>query len=174
MKLKGMKPDAKPLAVNNIADLNKWTWRDIAAKPASRCLIPLTEFAEAEGPKGAKTRTWVTIKDQPLVAWAGLWRMSDEWGPVYSGVMTDANNAMSVLHDRMPVLLRADEYERWLRGSFDDAVSFQQRVYPDDLIEMNRTADLWVSEAARKAMKDRAAAKKASKVAGGSSVSGGA
>jgi putative SOS response-associated peptidase YedK len=167
LRLRTMKPDAKPLAVNNIADLNKPMWKGLAAKPQWRCLIPLTEFAEAEGPKGARTRTWVTIKDRPLVAWAGLWRISDEWGPVYSGVMTDANQAMSSLHDRMPVLLHADEYERWLHCNFDEAVAFQQRIFPDDLIEMNRTQDLWVSEAARKAMKDRAAAKKAAKEVAG-------
>lgn len=161
MKLKWMKPDSKPIAVNNIADLTKWTWRNLAAKPESRCLIPLTDFAEAEGPKGAKTKTWVTIKGQPIAAWAGLWRVSDEWGPVYSGVMTDANEAMKPLHDRMPVLLHLSEWELWLHGTFDDAVAFQQRVYPDESIEMRRTSDLWVSEAARKANKDRAAAKKA-------------
>lgn len=170
LRLKGMKPDSKPLAVNNIADLNKPMWKGLAAKPQWRCLIPVTEFAEAEGPKGAKTKTWVTIKGQPIAAWAGLWRMSDEWGPVYSGVMTDANEAISLLHDRMPVLLHPSEWELWLHGGFDDAVAFQERVFPDDLIEINRTADLWVSEAARKAMKDRAAAKKAATETGGLSA----
>ena len=35
---------------------------------AGRCLIPLTGFAEPAGPKGAKTRTWVTVKGQPIFA----------------------------------------------------------------------------------------------------------
>jgi putative SOS response-associated peptidase YedK len=87
-------------------------------------------------------------------------------GPVYSGVMTDANDTMRPMHDRMPVILHPSEWELWLHGTFDDAVAFQQRVFPNNLIEMDRTSDLWVSEAARKAMKDRAAAKKAAKVAG--------
>lgn len=113
----------------------------------------------------------MTIKDRPIAAWAGLWRLSDEWGPVYSGVMTHANQAMSSLHDRMPVLLHPTEYEQWLHGSFADAVAFQQRVFPNDLIEMNRTSELWVSEAARQAMKDRAAAKKAAKESAGAETS---
>ena len=47
-------------------------WKGLAAKPQWRCLIPVTHFAEAEGAKGSMTRTWVNIKDQPIVAWGGL------------------------------------------------------------------------------------------------------
>ena len=148
LRLKGMKPESKPKPVNNIADLNKSMWVGLARKPESRCLIPLTAFAEPEGPKGSKTRTWVTIKGQPIAAWGGLWRESAEWGPVYSGAMTDCNEAMRPLHDRMPVLLHPHEYDQWLRGSFDDLLAFQQRRFPDDLIEMERTAELWVKKKA--------------------------
>lgn len=144
LRLKTMSPNAKPKTVNNIADLAKPMWKGLAAKPHWRCLIPLTHFAEAEGSKGAKTRTWFNIKDQPIFAWAGLWRLSDEWGPVYSGVMTDCNEAIRPIHDRMPVLLHAGEYDQWLHGDFDDALAFQARCFPDDLIEIERTSELWV------------------------------
>ena len=147
LRLKGMEPESKPKPVNNIADLNKSMWVGLARKPEWRCLIPLTAFAEAEGPKGAKTRTWFSLKDQPVFAWAGLWRQSAEWGPVYAGVMTDCNEAIRPVHDRMPVLLHADEYDRWLNGSFDDALAFQARCFPDELIEMTRTAEPWVKRA---------------------------
>jgi len=143
VRLKGMSPTAKPKPVNNIADLRKGFWIGLARKPQWRCIIPLTAFAEAEGPKGGKTRTWFNVKDQPIFAWAGLWRMSDEWGPVYSGAMTDCNEAIRPIHDRMPVLLQPDEYDQWLRGDFDEVVTFQARCYPDELIEMVRTSDPW-------------------------------
>lgn len=58
--------------------------------------------------------------------------------------MTDCNEAIRPVHDRMPVLLMPDEYDRWLNGSVDDALGFQQRCFPDDLIEMTRTDELWV------------------------------
>jgi len=148
LRLKGMSPTAKPKPVNNIADLAKPMWKGLAAKPQWRCLIPLTAFAEAEGVKGAKTRTWFNVKGQPIFAWAWLWRVSDERGPVYSGVMTDCNEAIRPAHDRMPVLLMPEDYERWLHGSFDDAVSFQDRCFPDALIEMTRTSELWVRKKA--------------------------
>lgn len=143
LRLKGMRPESKPKPVNNIADLNKPMWVGLARKPEWRCLIPLTAFAEAEGPKGAKTRTWFNVKGQEVFAWGGLWRESAEWGPVYSGAMTDCNEAIRPVHDRMPVLLLPHEYDRWLNGSFDDLIAFQERCFPDDLIEMTRTSDPW-------------------------------
>jgi len=144
LRLKGMSPTAKPKPVNNIADLTKPMWVGLARKPEWRCLIPLTGFAEAEGAKGSKTRTWFSVKDAPFFAWAGLWRDSAEWGPVYSGVMTDCNEAIRPVHDRMPVLLHRDDHDRWLHGSFDDILGFQARCFPDDLIVMERTGEPWV------------------------------
>ena len=146
LRLKAMKPEAKPKPVNNVRELTKGMWVGLARKPQWRCLIPVTHFAEAEGEKGKMTRTWFSLRDEPIFAWAGLWRVSDEWGPVYSGVMTDANAAIAPVHDRMPVLLHREEYEQWLLGSFDDLLGFQKRVFPADRILMERTTDLWVKK----------------------------
>lgn len=143
VRLKHMKPDSKPKPVNNIADLQKPFWIGLARKAQWRCLIPLTGFAEAEGPKGRTTRTWFGMEGEPIFAWGGLWRVSDEWGPVYSGAMTNANETVRSVHDRMPVLLHRDEYDRWLNGSFDDLVGFQNRVFPPELITVERTSELW-------------------------------
>jgi putative SOS response-associated peptidase YedK len=148
MRFATMKPDAKPKPVNNIADLTKGTWIGLARKPQWRCLIPVTHFAEAEGEKGKMTRTWFSHRDDPIFAWAGLWRVSDEWGPVYSGVMTDANAAIQPVHNRMPVLLQRDEYEQWLHGSFEEALAFQKRTFPPELIVTDRTDELWAKKKA--------------------------
>lgn len=137
----GLPIKSKP--VNNIADLTNFMWRGKAPKPQWRCLIPVTGFAEAEGEKGSMTRTWFRMKDQPIFAWAGMWRISDKWGSVYSGMMTDANAAIAPVHNRMPVLLHPDEYDQWLHGSLDDVVAFRARTFPPELIEMDRTDDLW-------------------------------
>ena len=40
--------------------------------PRYRCLIPLTHFANPDGDKGAKTRSWFSLTDAPLTAWAGF------------------------------------------------------------------------------------------------------
>ncbi len=67
---------------------------------------------------------------------------------VYSGVMTDAHEAIQPVHNRMSVLLHPDEYEQWLHGSFDDALAFQKRTFPPELVTMERTNELWAKKKA--------------------------
>lgn len=148
LRLKTMAPTSKPKAVNDIADLRKNMWVGLARKPEWRCIIPLTGFAEAEGIPGQKTRTWFSLKGQEVFAWGGLWRDSKEWGPVYSGAMTDANDAIQPIHNRMPVLLFPDEYDTWLNGTFEDLLAFQERAFPPDLIEITRTEERWSKQKA--------------------------
>lgn len=79
-----------------------------------RCLIPVSAYAEAEGPKGAMTRTWFTLPDSPLMAVAGLWRGTDEWGAAYAMVMTSASPQAAAVHQRMPVILDPADWQGWL------------------------------------------------------------
>ena len=111
----------KPRSVNNARTdkLDSFMWR--YSFEERRCLIPLTAWAEAEGPKGSKTRTWMSLPDAELFACAGLWRNSDEWGPCYTMVMTDAAGEAAEVHNRMPVILRADDYDQWQNGEPDEA-----------------------------------------------------
>lgn len=112
----------KPKPVNNARTdkLDSFFWRHSFEQ--RRCLIPVTAWAEAQGPKGAMTRTWISRPDADLFAVAGLWRISDEFGACYSMVMTDsAGSASADIHSRMPVLLRDEDYEGWLSGSPDAA-----------------------------------------------------
>jgi putative SOS response-associated peptidase YedK len=133
----------KPTAVNNIAELTAYPWHFIAPNPEKRCIIPATGFCEAEGQKGRMTRTWFALKERPIFAWAGMWGYSDEWGDWYSGFMTNCNEFVRPVHNRMPVLLHEDDYERWLHGSLDDVIYFRDRCFPDDAMTMDRTDDLW-------------------------------
>lgn len=134
----------KPKPVNNIRELGSFMWRYVAPRPENRCLIPLTGFAEAEGAKGAMTRTWFAVRDRPIFAWAGMWKQSDEWGAVYSGLMTDCNEVVRPVHDRMPVLLHGEDYGRWLHGRLEDVAAIQDRCFPDELTSIERTADPWL------------------------------
>ena len=107
-----------------------------------RCLIPISEFAEADGPKGAKTRTWFSLPDAPIMAVGGFWRETDEWGAAYTMVMTDANAQISGLHDRMPVILSPQNWPIWLgddpQAAFELCQAFQGAMH------INRTQDSWV------------------------------
>ena len=125
--LKGAKGQPlKPKPVNNTrADkLDSFMWR--YSFQERRCRIPVTEFAEAEGEKGAKTRTWFALPGEELFAVAGIWRDTPEWGPAYSMVMTEACIHVADVHDGAP-----------------DAVGLLCRPYPD-LMVVNRTQQAWV------------------------------
>ena len=114
----------KPKPVNNARTdkLGSFFWR--YSFEERRCLIPLSAWAEAQGKKGAMTRTWMSVPDNDLFACAGVWRDSDEFGLAYSMVMTDsAGSAAQDVHSRMPVLLRPEDYEGWVSGSPDEARS---------------------------------------------------
>ncbi len=142
LRLKGMKPESKPKAVNNVrADkLDSFMWRYSFAE--RRCLIPVTEFCEAEGEKGCKTRTWFSLPDEEVFAVAGIWRDTAEWGPAYSMVMTEACAHVQGVHDRMPVILARDTWADWLDGAPDDARLLCQ-PYPADMV-VRRTDEPWV------------------------------
>jgi putative SOS response-associated peptidase YedK len=131
----------KPKPINNArADkLDGFMWRYSFAE--RRCLIPVSQFAEAEGEKGAKTRTWFSLPGEDVFAVAGLWRDTPEWGLAYTMVMTEACQHVAGVHDRMPVILRRSDWADWLDGAPDQA-GLLCRPYPD-LMAVERTADPW-------------------------------
>jgi len=111
----------KPKPVNNCRTdkLDSFMWK--YSFQERRCLIPVSGFCEAEGEKGAKTRTWFSLPDEELFAVAGIWRDTAEWGPAYSMVMTEACEHVAGVHDRMPAILPRDDWGDWLDGPPDAA-----------------------------------------------------
>lgn len=134
----------KPKAVNN-ARSDKLTtpfWKGSAANPAQRCLIPVNAFAEAIGQPGTKKRAWLSIADQDTFVCAGIWRNSVEWGDVYSMVMTDARPDMLEIHDRMPVILKPENYDQWLSSPLEEAIGLCVPFAHE--LSVDRTDDPWL------------------------------
>ena len=131
----------KPRPVNNARSdkLDGFMWR--YSFQERRCLIPVSEFAEAEGEKGAKTRTWFSLPGEEIFAVAGLWRDTAEWGPAYAMVMTEASAGIQGVHDRMPVILAPDAWSEWVDGAPDDA-RLLCRPYAGEMA-MRRTDERW-------------------------------
>lgn len=131
----------KPKPVNNARTdkLDSFFWRDSFAN--RRCLIPLTAWAEAEGERGAKTRTWLSRPGTALFAAAGVWRVSAEWGAVYSMVMTESCGAAAECHERMPVLLADEDWAKWTVGRPEDARALCV-PFPGE-ITLERTTQSW-------------------------------
>lgn len=132
----------KPKPVNNTRTdkLDTRFWRPSFHQ--RRCLIPVEAFAEAEGPVGGKTRTWLSLPDRPVFACAGIWLDSFEWGPVYSMVMTDAANCTADVHDRMPVILAPEDEAQWIEGTPAEALALCRPWAGSVRIE--RTSESWV------------------------------
>lgn len=142
LRLKTMKPTSKPKAVNNARDDKLLTPMWKASFQNRRCLIPLTAWAEAEGEPRKMTRTWYSVHDSDLFAVGGIWRWSGEWGDCYSMVMTEACQQMYAVHDRMPILLRPDQWDLWTRGTPEDAMGLVRTC--DDTLAVDRTTVPWV------------------------------
>ena len=131
----------KPRPVNNARTdkLDSFFWRDSFVN--RRCLIPLTAWAEAEGERGAMTRTWLTRSDAEVFAAAGVWRTSQEWGAVYAMVMTESCGAAAECHERMPVLLAENDWGRWTDGA---AGAAKDLCVPwTGTLVLDRTAQAW-------------------------------
>jgi len=131
----------KPKPVTNAREDKLLTgfWRDSFVQ--RRCLIPISQWAEAEGEKGRMTRTWYGLPGEDVFVAAGLWRSSAEWGDVYTLVMVDGHPQMADVHDRMPLILSHAAQRYWLEGSPDEALA-QCQTWEDDLI-VDRTTERW-------------------------------
>lgn len=93
-----------------------------------RCLIPADGFYEWKPEGGKKQPYLIRRKDGGLLAFAGLW---EEWrtpGPfadyrpgdiveTCTVLTTEANEAVSRVHHRMPLILDPDAFDPWLAGA---------------------------------------------------------
>ncbi len=92
-----------------------------------RCLIPADGFYEWKGEKGHKQPYFVTTSSDKPFAFAGLWeawtnKESDEES-VYKSctiITTEANEPIREIHNRMPVILIPEFYEKWLNTEIKD------------------------------------------------------
>ena len=105
-----------------------------AAMRHKRCLVPADAFYEWTGKPGSKQPHRIGRRDDRLMAFAGLW---EHWlGADGSEVdtmailTTAANDDMRGLHDRMPVMLEADQFDAWLDCSSGSSVDAVQLLRP--------------------------------------------
>jgi putative SOS response-associated peptidase YedK len=93
-----------------------------------RCIIPASGFYEWTGEKGQKQPHLFTAADgSPILAFAGLW---DRWRDPGANdivlsctiIVCAASAWMATYHDRMPVILRPQDFEGWLSGALGTEV----------------------------------------------------
>ena len=113
----------------------------LASKPAfrdayrlRRCLIPADGFYEWRRLGDARVPMHIRRVDQRPFAFAGLW---ERWtaganGPVEScSIITrEPNGLMAPIHDRMPAIVCAADYTRWLANAPQPAEALAQMLGP--------------------------------------------
>ena len=102
-----------------------------------RCLVPADGFYEWKKLGDKKKQAYnIGMKDDGLFAFAALWdRWKDSTGkPVESCTIltTDANALLRDIHDRMPVILKPEDYDLWLDPGLTDPKQVEQLLKPFD------------------------------------------
>jgi putative SOS response-associated peptidase YedK len=103
-----------------------------------RCLVPVDNYFEWRAIGGAKVKQPYAIgmrTGEPF-ALAGIWENwrrpgSEDWLRTFAVITCPANELMSQLHDRMPVILPREAYDRWLTGIEPDPRDLMV-PYPSD------------------------------------------
>lgn len=113
----------------------------VAIKPAfraafkhRRCLIPASGFYEWQPQKDFKQPYAISMQDDVLFSLAGLW---EHWesadGRVIEScaiVVTDANEVLKRIHDRMPVIIAPEDYSTWLDPDIQDKNRLTPLLHP--------------------------------------------
>ncbi len=82
-----------------------------------RCLIPVTGFYEWQKTQQGKQAYCIAHQQHKLFAFAGLWEYWEhETETIYSCtiITTAANELLSPIHQRMPVIVDEQNYNHWL------------------------------------------------------------
>jgi len=120
----------------------------VAEKPAfraafrrRRCLVPMAGFYEWQKAGARKVPHFIRLLNAEVFAVAGLheyWPGKDGAEPVesYTIITTGANEMMSKLHDRMPVIIPEREHEAWLDPGNEQTDALRQLLKPYPAEEM--------------------------------------
>ncbi len=119
-----------------------------AEKPAfrgplrrKRCLIPADGFYEWRKDENGKQPMRIVLKQGGLFSMAGLYEtwVAPDGRRVNSCTIltTEPNALMAPIHNRMPVILRAEDEALWLDRSVEEPAKLQHLFapYPDDALE---------------------------------------
>lgn len=101
-----------------------------------RCLVLADGYYEWKTEGKQKQPYYFRMRDERPFAFAGLWECwSKDAGPPLESVTiitTEANELSRAVHDRMPVILDAADYDRWLDPSYYDRDELLKLLVPYD------------------------------------------
>jgi putative SOS response-associated peptidase YedK len=101
-----------------------------------RCLVPADGFYEWQRRGSEKQPFCFEVGNGELFAFAGLWERwydpSGQWVKSCSILTTTPNAVTSAVHDRMPAILRKDDYEVWLDPGMQNVAAISELLKPFD------------------------------------------
>src|ERR1051325_866341 len=106
---------------------------------SQRCIVPASGYFEWTGPKTDRQPHYFTRADGKPMALAGLWdrwRSKDksETKETFTIVTTAPSKFAAQWHDRMPLILEPDTWDRWLSGDPDAAAALMKPANEDVLV----------------------------------------
>jgi putative SOS response-associated peptidase YedK len=111
-----------------------------AAFKYRRCLIPADGFYEWQRQERKKQPFYFHLQDHRPFAFAGLWEhwQSPDGSEIETCTIltTTANELLEPIHDRMPVILPAENYTIWLDPDLQTAKPLQPLLRPYPAVEM--------------------------------------
>lgn len=125
---------AKPINARAETIFDKPTFRSAIRK--RRCILPADGFYEWQPGALRKQPYRIAMADGSPLALAGIWEYWAKEGhePVISCavIVTGANDFMRPIHDRMPVIVRREDFARWLDPALSDQDAIAQMMVPAD------------------------------------------
>lgn len=101
-----------------------------------RCLVPTEGFYEWKAEAGAKQPYFIRMRDKAPFALAGLWEhWQDADGNELEScavLVTEANEVLRPIHDRMPVILLPGDWAAWLDPKHQDVAGLRRLLQPCD------------------------------------------
>ena len=105
-----------------------------------RCLVPADGFYEWVRKEKIKQPFSFEVNDGELFAFSGLWDRwrdpSGQWIKSCSILTTTPNAVTAAVHDRMPVILRKDNYDLWLDPGMTNVELLSDLLRPFDAHSM--------------------------------------
>lgn len=113
----------------------------LAEKPAyrdafrrRRCLVLADGWYEWQAAPGGKQPWFVRLRDPRPIAFAGLWeKWKDPAGELLESctiVTCDASESIRKVHDRMPVVLPEESWDRWMDPAYSDTDALSRILGP--------------------------------------------
>ena len=139
---KDLKTARRPINARSETAAEKPSFR--SALQQRRCLVPADGFYEWQKRGGEKVPHYIQLSSETVFAFAAIW---EAWkGPSGESIdscvilTTEPNQMLSAIHHRMPVILKPENYDRWLDSQIKDGADVADLLRPYPAEDMKARA----------------------------------